>query len=613
MSFPSSLDTPAALRADLAARGLCSAHATLTPLAGGVSSEIYRVDDTDRGACFVVKRALAKLKVQADWYADVSRNDAERDFLEYLAGVRPDAVPRLVGDGSGDGYFCMEFLGALEPWKKQLLDGRCDPRLATLAGGLLGELHARSSGDPEARRRFDHTDNFDQLRVDPYLRATAAVHPDLREAMLAEADAVLARRRCLIHGDFSPKNLLVGGDRLVMIDCEVAWFGDPAFDLAFLLNHLFLKSLHHHPAHPGFDRLVDAARHSYREAVGEHAGAVDTDAARLLPMLMLARIDGKSPVEYLTDARKQNFIRRFAAEGIRCDETPTLAAVETYRAKTFEHFNHILPTTRLQWKAFNIQGPKWPNRALELAYADGLTATGVSVVWQRDRWPTPDEFLSGENPDPQAFYDALVRDRLSDQGIMALYSDDGSHPTISDWKVLNEPLHETYYADTFKGKVSTDGNVLQSEEDSLTDIGDELGRTDTVWEVLDRFHNETGLPIAITEYDFETTDEDLKADYLRDFLTAAFAHPAVESFTMWGFWEGRHWRPDAAMFNQDWSETPSVQVWRDLVLEEWMTDQTLLTDAGGRLAVMNDAPGDDSTSHMKRDIGLAWLDLPLRV
>jgi GH35 family endo-1,4-beta-xylanase len=111
---------------------------------------------------------------------------------------------------------------------------------------------------------------------------------------------------------------------------------------------------------------------------------------------------------------------------------------------------------------------------------------------------------------------------------------------------------------------------------SITDF-DGTGGNDpqTVWEIFDQFHDATGLPIKITEYDMNSTNETLKADHLRDFLTASFAHEAVEGFIMWGFWEGRHWRPDSAMFNQDWSETPAVDVWRSLVLDEWMTDEMI--------------------------------------
>ncbi len=117
---------------------------------------------------------------------------------------------------------------------------------------------------------------------------------------------------------------------------------------------------------------------------------------------------------------------------------------------------------------------------------------------------------------------------------------------------------------------------------SLTDL--EAGNDpQTVWDVLDQFHDATGLPISITEYDLNTTDEQLKADYLRDFLTAVFAHEAVTEFIMWGFWEGRHWRPDAAMINQDFSETEMAAVWRQLVMEEWWTDEEAATAADGTL------------------------------
>jgi GH35 family endo-1,4-beta-xylanase len=117
---------------------------------------------------------------------------------------------------------------------------------------------------------------------------------------------------------------------------------------------------------------------------------------------------------------------------------------------------------------------------------------------------------------------------------------------------------------------------------SITDF-DDTGGTDpqTVWEIFDQFHDATGLPIKITEYDMNSPNETLKAEHLRDMLTASFAHEGVEGFIMWGFWEGRHWRPDSAMFNQDWSETPAVQVWRDLVLDQWMTDEMLVSTVDG--------------------------------
>ncbi|MDQ8201446.1 aminoglycoside phosphotransferase family protein [Pelagicoccus sp. SDUM812003] len=285
-----------------------AAEAQLTPLTGGVSSEIYLVRDGERQ--FVVKRALKKLKVAADWYADTSRNDSEQAYMRYVSRFRPDAMPEIIASDKAAGLFAMEFLDGFENWKASLLSGVADMDLAYRAGKLLGEIHAQSWGDEEAQEAFDTLPNFDQLRVDPYLRATAEKHPHLRAAILEEADRLMRSRNCLVHGDFSPKNILFRSERLVPLDCEVACYADAAFDLSFFLNHFFLKSLYHGREGKRFAKLDDPARRGYREANPAHADEVEAGTARLLPMLMLARVDGKSPVEYLDDDQR-DFIRRF--------------------------------------------------------------------------------------------------------------------------------------------------------------------------------------------------------------------------------------------------------------------------------------------------------------
>jgi aminoglycoside phosphotransferase (APT) family kinase protein len=290
-----------------------SAEAKLTPLTGGVSSEIYLVTDGDRR--FVVKRALAKLKVAADWFADTSRNHSEQAYIRYVGEFRPDAMPAILGSDAEAGLFVMEFLDGFQNWKEVLLDGECVMELALQAGQLLGEIHARSWGDAEVLAEFDSIPNFDQLRIDPYLRATAAKHPELETVILAEAERLMHSRECLIHGDFSPKNILFNADRLVPLDCEVACYADAAFDLSFFLNHLFLKSLYHAPKQLPFDAMIATARSAYGKANSAHAGSVEARTAHLLPMLMLARVDGKSPAEYL-NAEQQDFLRRFACEAI---------------------------------------------------------------------------------------------------------------------------------------------------------------------------------------------------------------------------------------------------------------------------------------------------------
>jgi aminoglycoside phosphotransferase (APT) family kinase protein len=286
-----------------------SAIVSLTPLTGGVSSEIYRVDDGPD--VFVVKRALAKLKVAADWHADTSRNAFEQAYIQYVERICPSWVPQIRQPQSDAGHFAMEFLDGFSNWKEDMLGGVFAPQIAAAAGEILGRIHAVSWDDPEVARDFDAIENFDQLRIDPYLRATALKHPTLAPPLLAEANRLRQSRQCLMHGDYSPKNMLHRNGRLVILDCEVACHGDAAFDLAFLLNHLMLKALYHAPLKTNLPVLFEAAQQSYTQALGARAPSVLEATARLLPMLLLARVDGKSPVEYL-NADKQERVRQFA-------------------------------------------------------------------------------------------------------------------------------------------------------------------------------------------------------------------------------------------------------------------------------------------------------------
>lgn len=286
-------------------------EASVEPLSGGVSCDIQLIEQGGRRV--VVKQALPQLRVRDAWFADVGRNATEQEFIRWVAGFRPNAVPRVLHGRQEDGFFAMEYLGeGFENWKAQLLAGRADIGTARRAGELLGEIHRRSWGDSALRERFDTTHNFHQLRTESYLLTTGRRHPGLQAHFEAEAARMEATRLCLVHGDYSPKNILVGAERIVLLDCEVAWFGEPAFDTAFLLNHLHLKALHM-PTRAGvFLELAAEAWGAYRAALGDVAiGDLDARTARLLLMQMLARVDGKSPVEYLTDEAMKASVRGF--------------------------------------------------------------------------------------------------------------------------------------------------------------------------------------------------------------------------------------------------------------------------------------------------------------
>jgi aminoglycoside phosphotransferase (APT) family kinase protein len=288
---------------------ISGSNVLVTPLGGGVSSDVFLIED--QGKRFVIKQALPQLKVRDHWQADTSRNHVEYEFLRYLGRIVPDAVPPVFAVGAD--YFAMGYLGPeYSNWKQLLLDGDCQPQHAVQAARILGTLHRASFGDPELARCFDTTSNFHQLRTDPYLLTTGRRHPALQDFFEQEAVRLEKTRECLVHGDYSPKNMLIGNGRTVLLDCEVAWYGDPAFDLAFLINHLLLKSLYHAPLDPGLQEIIGTLiRAYYDEREMEDTRAFDSRTAKLLLMLLLARIDGKSPVEYLTSDQKQEFVRSF--------------------------------------------------------------------------------------------------------------------------------------------------------------------------------------------------------------------------------------------------------------------------------------------------------------
>jgi len=301
-------------------RGLLeTSRPAVQPLAGGVSSDIWLIDDGRRK--LVLKRALPKLRVADDWFADVSRNRHEQDFLDYVARFLPTAVPRLVHREPEHGFFLMEYLGPeFVNWKTMLLAGQIIPDHARQAAAILAAIHRQSWNDPDARARFATTPQFRQLRIDPYLVTTGDRHPRLRALFHEEAERLANTNLCLVHGDYSPKNILIGPERMVVLDCEVAWFGDPAFDVAFLLNHLFLKALHVQKSASACLGLADLAWSTYISGLGaEQQDGLEARVCRLLPMLMLARVDGKSPVEYLTDGAKQDLTRTFVAEILSSD------------------------------------------------------------------------------------------------------------------------------------------------------------------------------------------------------------------------------------------------------------------------------------------------------
>jgi aminoglycoside phosphotransferase (APT) family kinase protein len=262
-------------------------------LSGGVSSEIWKVGDV------CVKRALARLRVAQRWEAPVERNRYERLWLETASAAAPGAAPRVLAADDGAGVFAMEYVKA-PVWKALLREGKADPEFAARVGQTLGAIHRVTAHRADIARQFATDAIFHAIRLEPYLLATGRAHPDLAPRFQALAQRTAETKVCLVHGDVSPKNILVTPRRPMFLDAECAWYGDPAFDLAFCLNHLLLKCLWVPSARAALLECYDALSNAY----GAPFEGVQDRAASLLPALLLARVDGKSPVEYLTDKDK---------------------------------------------------------------------------------------------------------------------------------------------------------------------------------------------------------------------------------------------------------------------------------------------------------------------
>ncbi len=287
---------------------------TIDALSGGISCDVYKV--TAPARTFVVKRALSKLRVAADWRAPAERSHAEVAWMRLVGGINPDWVPQILGEDRPRHIFAMEhFPPETHPvWKTELASGRADPAFAALVGATLARIHSETAGRDDFARQFANGVQFHALRVDAYLLFAAARHPDVAPVIRTMAKSLAAARIALMHGNVGPNNILIGPEGPVFLGAETSCYGDPAFDLAFCLNHLLLKAVWHREFAPAYAACFSAFIDAYfADARWEARHGLERRTASLLSAFLLARIDGKSPVDYLTDA-DQTFVRALAKE-----------------------------------------------------------------------------------------------------------------------------------------------------------------------------------------------------------------------------------------------------------------------------------------------------------
>ena len=302
-------------------------------LSGGVSSDIWLVTDGDRRV--VVKRPLAALKVPGEWRVSVDRSRSEAEWLQVVHELIPGVCPQVYAFDSARNMLALEYL---EPdrhpiWKQQLLHGEVDPSTAAAVGDRLGTIHAMTSTVPSLAEQFATDALFWDLRLEPYLDRLRVVHPELSPQLEAVIDQTRSTKLALVHGDVSPKNILVGPSGPVFLDAECAWWGDPAFDLAFCLNHLILKCARPEAPVPLLLSSYDELTAAYLASVAwEDPAQLIQRTASLLPALTLARVDGRSPVEYL-DPEGQQVVRGFALELLTAQPVDLAHIRESWRLK----------------------------------------------------------------------------------------------------------------------------------------------------------------------------------------------------------------------------------------------------------------------------------------
>jgi aminoglycoside phosphotransferase (APT) family kinase protein len=285
------------------------APSSVSVLSGGVSSIVLLAETGSQRV--VLKQALPQLRVEAEWLCDRRRALREAAALRELAPLLgPNSVPRVLAEDPDQFAFAMTASPShSESWKARLLRGECEPAIARAAGLVLAQVIERTEG--RFQEQFGDVSIFDDLRLDAYYRYTAGRHPDLRPYFESLILDCTNRRHSLVHGDFSPKNILTDGASAMVIDWECVHYGNPAFDTAFLLNHLLLKSFHLPRQARDFGRLAEAF---WSEVAGVAGEWFFGSTLRHWPGLLLARIDGKSPAEYIRGPGAREAVREFARD-----------------------------------------------------------------------------------------------------------------------------------------------------------------------------------------------------------------------------------------------------------------------------------------------------------
>jgi 5-methylthioribose kinase len=281
-------------------------QAEVEVLTGGVSNVVLAITTDDKK--LVLKQALAELKVAEKWEADQRRAIVEANAISLFHKLSPDQVPNLVFLDPERFVLILDRVPVGSTvWKSDLLAGVINPDVAGVLGKTLAQWHNFGETDKEARLQFMEDSLFEQLRIDPFYRFVAAKNVQLMPEINKLIDELEGDKTTIVHGDFSPKNIMVGMDgQVYILDFEVTHVGNPVFDLAFLLAHLLCKLFRTDEALE--EKLLIASAERF---VSAYAGVREISQSLSLhtALIALARVEGKSPVNYLNEGKQNQLVK----------------------------------------------------------------------------------------------------------------------------------------------------------------------------------------------------------------------------------------------------------------------------------------------------------------
>ena len=285
---------------------------SITYCKGGVSCIVAFVRAGEKE--LIIKQALAQLQVKETWLCDPNRMHIEYECNALYHRLAPDMAPAVCFYDDEHYIMGREAVPERCPmWKAQLLSGLLDFSVAEKVIRALAAVHAACAHDPEVARLFGNKDIFYGLRVSPYIEFTLGKYGQLKDFASPLVEELMGPGITLVHGDFSPKNIMIDDRNVRILDFEVAHYGHPAFDLAFFSVLFLCKSVKHKAWAAAYRNLLAFMLDTYFDNVAYMNNvALEASFVRLLALMLLARVDGKSPAEYITEEVDRERLRAMA-------------------------------------------------------------------------------------------------------------------------------------------------------------------------------------------------------------------------------------------------------------------------------------------------------------